>query len=339
MAQATNTQLTLRTPKQRAVSSLTGRRPVGRTARWSWRVGSIFGIDLYVHATFLILLGWVAFSHLAQGHGLRVAIEGLALILAVFGVVVLHELGHALTAKRFGIRTRDIMLLPIGGIASLERMPEKPTQELLVAFAGPAVNVVLALGLAGLIVLTGGTLEPASMHVVGGPFLTKLMWINVSLAVFNLMPAFPMDGGRVLRAALAFRMDYTRATEVAARIGQAMALLFGIIGLLANPMLLLIAFFVWMGAQQESALVQLKYALSGVPIRSAMITEFRSLGPAEPLSRASELMLAGFQHDFPVIDDGKLVGILTRDDIVKGLAEADLIGDGVWGAEPSPRRY
>lgn len=297
-----------------------GDRGRGST-HWSWRIGSLCGIDVFVHATFLILLAWVAFSHIAQGHGLSPAVDGLALVLAIFGVVVLHELGHALTARRFGIRTRDITLFPFGGIASLERMPEQPTQELLVALAGPAVNLALAAALGAILAATGGALEMGDMHLVGGSFLTKLVWINLSLAVFNLLPAFPMDGGRVLRALLAFRLPYARATELAATIGQGMALVFGILGLFTNPMLLIIAFFVWMGAQQESSLVQVRSALAGLSIESAMITDFKTIAPTEPLARAAEVVLAGFQHDFPVVDDGRLVGVLTRDDIMKGLAD------------------
>jgi Zn-dependent protease/CBS domain-containing protein len=246
---------------------------------------------------------------------------GVALILAVFGIVVLHELGHALTARRFGIRTREITLLPFGGVAALERMPDKPVQELLVTLAGPAVNVALALALGLVVVASGGTLSPQDLHVASGPFLTKLVWINVSLALFNLLPAFPMDGGRVLRALLAFRLPYARATALAARTGQVMALILGAIGLFASPMLLVIAVFVWMGARQESTAAQVKSALAEVPIRSAMITEFRTLSADEPLSHAAELIIAGFQHEFPVLDDGKVVGVLTRDDVVKGLAE------------------
>ncbi len=292
-----------------------------RPLRWVWRLGSIFGIEVNIHATFLILLGWVALSHLVAGHGLRVAFDGVALILAIFGIVVLHELGHALMARRFAIRTRDITLLPIGGVARLDRIPEQPMQELLVALAGPAVNVVLACAIADVIMLSGGSFDPADMQLVGGAFLTKLFWANVSLAIFNLLPAFPMDGGRVLRAALAFRMEHARATEVAARIGQGMAFLFGILGLFTNPMLLLIAFFVWVGAQQESSLVHVKAALQGLPVRSAMVTEFDTLAPSEPLGRAAELMLAGFQHDFPVVVGRRPIGVLTRDDIVRGLAD------------------
>lgn len=289
--------------------------------RWSWRVGALFGIDVYVHATFFLLLGWIVLSHFAQGHSLSLALEGLALVLAVFGVVVLHELGHALTARRFGIRTRDITLLPIGGVASLERLPEKPGQELLVAIAGPLVNLVLALIFGALALVYGAPADAESVRVVGGSFLTKLMWINVSLAGFNLLPAFPMDGGRILRALLAFRLDYARATDLAARLGQGMALLFGVLGFLFNPMLVLIAFFVWMGAQQESSLVRFQAVLRGIPIQSAMITDFRTLSRADPLSRAAELIIAGFQHDFPVIEEGRIVGVLTRGDLVRGLAQ------------------
>jgi Zn-dependent protease/CBS domain-containing protein len=288
------------------------------TRRWAWKIGRIFGIDIYIHATFVMLLGWVAFSHIAGGAA--AVSRGLALVVAVFGIVVLHELGHALVAKRFGVRTRDITLLPIGGVSRFERMPEKPIEELLVAAAGPAVNVVLALLLWGGLAIAGASTSPAGIGVVGGPFLTKLMWVNVSLAAFNLLPAFPMDGGRVVRAGLALKMDYVRATEIAARLGQGMALLLGLVGLFFNPILLFIALFVWMGAQQESTVVGLKKALSGVPIASAMVTEFRVLSPSDRLSSAAEFIVAGFQHDFPVVDGKQLVGVLTRGDVVRGLS-------------------
>jgi len=288
--------------------------------KWSWRIGRLAGIDVYMHVTFVILLVWVAASHYLPNHSLSDMVNGLVFVTALFGIVVLHELGHALTARRFGIRTRDINLLPIGGVARLERMPEEPRQELLVALAGPAVNVVLA-ALLLMVLLPAAALSTASeLHLVGGPFLSKLLWINVALAGFNLIPAFPMDGGRVLRAGLAMRMDYVRATQLAASVGQGLAFVFGFIGLFSNPFLVFIALFVWMGAADEASMVQMKSALGGIPVSRAMVTDFRTLSADAPLQEATDLVLAGFQQDFPVLDDGRLVGVLTRSDLLKHLA-------------------
>src|SRR5579864_4120007 len=167
---------------------------------WSWHLGRLFGIEVRLHATFLVFLAWVALSHLIRGHAIGTAAAGVAYVLAVFAIIVLHELGHALTARRFGIATRDITLLPIGGVARLERMPTKPSQEFLVAIAGPAVNFALALLLFAGVVAMGTIEDAAHWTLVGGPLLAKLMWTNVALGAFNLIPAFPMDGGRVLRA-------------------------------------------------------------------------------------------------------------------------------------------
>ncbi len=293
---------------------------------WSWKLGRVAGIDVYVHATFLILLAWVGVAHYLERQRVADAASGIVFILALFAIIVLHELGHALTARHYGIRTRDITLLPIGGLARLERMPDDPRQELLVALAGPAVNVVLALALAAVVS------PPALMTAwsdgpwVGGDFLVKLFWVNVSLAVFNLVPAFPMDGGRALRAVLAMRMDYVRATRIAAHVGQALALLFGLVGLFKNPFLVFIALFVWMGAAAEANMVQAKSALAGVPVSRLMITDFQTLAPTDTLRRATEHVLAGFQHDFPVRDGDRVVGLLTLGDLVKGLAQTGADG-------------
>lgn len=287
----------------------------------SWRIGRIAGIDVHLHFTFLLLLGWVAVSHYLQRQSWSDALGGLGFTLSLFTIVVLHELGHALTARRFGIRTRDITLLPIGGVARLERIPEKPKQELLVALAGPAVNVALA-GLLFGVLLVGAELSTAKeFKLIGGHFLSNLMWVNVSLAVFNLLPAFPMDGGRVLRAVLAMRMDYVRATNIAASIGQGMAWVFGFIGLFTNPFLMFIALFVWIGAAQEASQAQMKSALAGLPVSRVMMTDFRVLGPGDTLARAVEHILAGCQQDFPVVDGGRVVGVLTRADLLTGLAK------------------
>ena len=290
--------------------------------KWSWKVGSVAGIDLYVHATFFLLIAWVGITYWLAG-GSAAALDGIAFILALFACVVLHELGHALTARRYGIPTRDITLLPIGGVSRLERIPDKPRQEVWVSLAGPAVNVVIAAALYVWLLLSH-TLRPVSvLSMAGSTFLERLLLVNVSLAVFNLLPAFPMDGGRVLRALLALRMDYVRATQVAAHVGQAMALVFGLLGLFTNPFLIFIALFVWIGAAQEASMVQMRTALSGIPVSRAMLTDFRSVAPDDPAQRVLELILAGSQQDFPVVDGGKggrLAGVLLRSDVLKALA-------------------
>ena len=287
--------------------------------RWTWKLGSAFGIAIYLHATFVLLLAWVAISHLGAGHDAAIALQGVLLVTSVFAIVVLHELGHALVARRFGIATRDITLYPIGGIARLERMPERPAQELLVAIAGPAVNGVLALAIYVGLRLAGAGANGDPL-TVGGSFAVQLMWINISLGLFNLLPAFPMDGGRILRAALAFRIDRTRATVLAARIGRGIAVVLGAIGLLWNPMLAVIAVFVWMSAGHEAAIESAKAALRGVSVADAMVVEVQTLSPDTKLGTAAARLATGFQHDFPVIEAGRVVGVLTRDDLLRGLA-------------------
>jgi Zn-dependent protease/CBS domain-containing protein len=287
----------------------------------SWRIGRLAGIDVYVHFTFLILLAWVVGAHYMAHGSVAEALFGALFILALFSIVVLHELGHALAARRYGIATRDIILLPIGGVARLERMPDDPKQELVVALAGPAVNVVLATGIFVGLQLGPGLSSPREAATIGGAFLSQLFYVNVTLALFNLLPAFPMDGGRVLRALLAMRMDYMRATQVAATVGQAMAVLFFFGGLFgSNPMLMFIGLFVWLGATQESSFTQMRAAMSGIPVMRAMITDFYILHPDDSLDKAVRYMTAGFQHDFPVVEDGRLVGILTRNDVATALA-------------------
>jgi len=291
--------------------------------RWSWKIGRLAGINVYMHATFLLLILFIVVAYWAEGHNAAMAVGGVAFVLAIFGCIVLHELGHALTARRYGIQTRDIILLPIGGVARLERMPDDPHQELLVALAGPAVNVLIAVALYAVLAAFGGAPSLKSIEDVrwvGGNFLNKLMVVNLWLVGFNILPAFPMDGGRVLRALLATRMEYTRATHVAAQIGQGMAFIFGFIGLLYDPFLLFIALFVWMGATEEAAMVTTRTSLGGIPVQRVMVKEFRTLGADDPLSAAVDHILDGWQHDFPVVWGDHILGILTREDVVKTLA-------------------
>jgi Zn-dependent protease/predicted transcriptional regulator len=288
--------------------------------KWSWKLGEVADIGVRIHATFLLLIAWIALLHWMEERSLALVLEGVGFVLALFACVLLHELAHALTAKRYGIKTRDITLLPIGGMAQLERIPDEPKQEIWVTLAGSAVNVVIALALFAWLQITGG-LEPLDkLSVTGGSFLMRLMAVNVFLVAFNMLPAFPMDGGRVLRALLAMRMEHTKATQIAASLGQGLAFLFGFIGLLANPILLFIALFVWIGAAQEASMVQIRSALAGIPVARAMLTDFRSLTARDLLSRAVELILAGSQQDFPVVENGRVVGVLTRGDLLIALA-------------------
>jgi stage IV sporulation protein FB len=289
---------------------------------WSLPIFRVAGIQLRIHVTFVLLIAWLAFGYYAQG-GSPAAAEGVIFVLLLFLCVVLHEFGHALAAKAFGINTPDITLLPIGGVARLERMPEEPKQELLIAVAGPAVNVVIALGL----FVAGGSfinpfINPAAPERVG--LVSQLLIINVLLVAFNLLPAFPMDGGRVLRALLATRMSYARATQIAATVGQGFAFIFGFIGLIWNPFLIFIALFVYIGASQEAALAQMKDVSRRFPVSSAMVREFRTLPENATLEEAVDALLATSQHDFPVVDEtGNVAGVLTRHDLIAALRKND----------------
>src|SRR5882762_9287492 len=242
---------------------------------WSLPIVRIAGIQLRIHITFLLLIAWLALGYYAQGGSAAAAIS-MIFVLLLFPCVVLPEFCHAFAAKAFGINTPDITLLPIGGVARLERMPEEPVQELIIAAAGPLVNVVIALGL----FVAGGfqaLLNPSAVE--GGGLVAQLLTINIMLVLFNLLPAFPMDGGRVLRALLATRLSYARATQIAANIGQFMAFGLGFVGL-TQPnmhMLVLIAVFVFFGAQSESAHAQLKSGFAGLRVHAGMVTQFRTL--------------------------------------------------------------
>jgi Zn-dependent protease/predicted transcriptional regulator len=286
--------------------------------KWSWKIGEFAGIGVYMHATFLILVGWIVLSAYLSGVGLVGAMSSLGYVLALFLCVILHEYGHALTARQYGIMTRDITLLPIGGVARLERMPDNPRHELWVALAGPAVNIVIAAGLF-LILLVISPAQALTLNAIDGSFIQRLFAVNIFLALFNMIPAFPMDGGRVVRALLATRLEYTRATHIAANLGQALALVFGLAGFFTNPLLMFIALFVWIGAAQESNMAQMKYSLGGIPVSKAMLTDFRVLAPFDTLSHAIDMILAGSQQDFPVVENGRVLGILTRNQLIISL--------------------
>jgi Zn-dependent protease len=287
--------------------------------KWSLSLGRWFGIPVYLHFTFLMVLGFLVLTHWLGSRSVTATLAGAGFFAAIFACVLLHEFGHALMARRYGIGTKDITLLPIGGLARLERMPDKPVQELWIAVAGPAVNVAIVAGLAFWLLLTN-TFEPvSSLSATQGSLIERLMMVNGFLVLFNLLPAFPMDGGRVLRSLLAMRMDYAQATSIAGRLGQGMALVFAFLGLFTNPMLLLIALFVWIGAAQEMHAAETRSVLAGVTVGQAMITDYRSLSGDERLEEVARLVLDGSQQDFPVVQEGHITGLLERRHLLDGL--------------------
>ena len=272
-----------------------------------------------MHATFLLLVGFVLWKYYQERGSWSAALLGLGFVLLLFGIVVLHELGHALAARRYGIKTKDITLLPIGGLARLERIPEDPKQELVVALAGPAVNIALALVFFLILLVQAGFAAASNMRGIGQNLFVSLFWVNVFLAGFNLLPAFPMDGGRVLRALLALRINRVRATEIAASVGQIMAVIFAIWGLQSNPMLVLIALFVWLGAEAEAQQARTSAFLRGIPVKSLMATEFKSVETTTRLDQLAPELVSGFQTEFPVLEGERLVGFIGLNDIIRGL--------------------
>lgn len=233
-----------------------------------WKLGTLAGIGVYLHWSFWLLPAWILMSSSRDMAG---AIGSVLFVFAIFGCVVLHELGHALMARHYGIGTRDITLYPIGGVASLERMPRRPSQELAIALAGPAVNVVIAGVLFAIILAIGIGTQGMVFSVVGGSFLVSLMAVNIALVVFNMLPAFPMDGGRVLRAFLAMRVPYLRATEIAVRVGQSVAIVLGVISLFGPTTLLFIALFVFLAAQAELAMARQQEAFGASSVVDAVV--------------------------------------------------------------------
>lgn len=289
--------------------------------KWSLKIARIAGIEIRLHFTFLIFIAWLLGASYLSDRNAAASLAGVGFVLILFLIVLLHELGHAFAAKRYGIRTEDITLLPIGGVARLQRLPDDPKQELVVALAGPAVNVVLAAALYAWLAISTGPQALFTVSVGAGNIVARLIWLNVWLAGFNLLPAFPMDGGRVLRAFLSIRLGRLRATEIAATIGQGMAMLFAFAGFYSNPFLLFIALFVWLGAEGEAQQVKMQTLLGGVKAGDVMATKFRAVSPRHTLGSLAKDLVPGFQSDYPVLDDGKLIGFVGLEDVVKGISE------------------
>jgi Zn-dependent protease/CBS domain-containing protein len=286
---------------------------------WSLNIGRVAGTVVRIHLTFLLFLAWIFAASYAQG-GAAAAVDSLLFLLLLFLCVLLHEFGHIFTARAFGVPTPYVTLLPIGGVAQLERIPEEPGQEFLIAIAGPLVNVAIA---TLLVLFAGANLHMAAATAMDNmkiPLLDRLAAVNLFLALFNLIPAFPMDGGRVLRAALATRFGYVRATEIAAAIGQVVAFALGFIGLMANPILIFIAIFVYLAASSEAHMVALRAASRGVPVSHAMVTRFVTLPPDAHLDQAVQTLLQTGQGEFPVVDSAsKPVGVLGRGDLIRAI--------------------
>ncbi|MFI5387008.1 MAG: site-2 protease family protein [Fimbriimonadales bacterium] len=294
--------------------------------KWSLKVARVAGINVYVHATFLILLIWIAAGQYLSHETTSAMLGMIGFVLLLFAIIVLHELGHALAARRYGIETQDITLLPIGGVARLNKIPEDPKQELVVAFAGPLVNLVIAAGLFIGLAVSSGLSSVLHASLEGGNLIASLLVLNVWLAFFNLLPAFPMDGGRVFRALLGLKLSRVRATEIAVGVGHAMALIFGAVGLFGlfgyyNPFLVFIALFIWVGADGELQQVRMHAYLHGIPVSEVMARQFDSLPAVTPLEDLARAIVPGFQRDFPVYGGDRLIGFIGVDDVVRGLSE------------------
>jgi stage IV sporulation protein FB len=288
---------------------------------WSVNIGRIAGTAVRIHVTFILFLVWIFAASWYAG-GAQAAWSSLTFMILLFACVLAHEFGHIFMARRFGVPTPDVTLLPIGGVARLERIPEKPSEELLIALAGPAVNVVIALGL---VTFANADLQPQSLAAMESTrisMIDRLAVVNLFLAIFNMIPAFPMDGGRVLRALLAIRLGHVRATEIAAAIGQFVAFGLGFLGLFGNPLLIFIAIFVYLAASSEAQLVAMRAMSRDVPVSAAMMTQIARLSPADHINEAVDTLLKTSQSEFPVADeDGRLVGVLGRADMIRAIKE------------------
>ncbi len=289
----------------------------------SYKIGEIAGIGIYMHWSFSLLIAYIIFINYKSGNSPIQIAWTVLFILSIFATVVLHELGHAIAAKNFNIKTKDITLLPIGGIARLESLPEKPKEELIVAIAGPLVNVTLAI-LTGFFINFPDNPEELTLQLSKGinahTFFLNFYLVNIFLAIFNMLPAFPMDGGRVLRALLGFKYEKHIATRIAARIGQFLALGFMILGFFVNPFLIFIGIFVIMGAQMEAEYTQSKFVLKGFRVRDVLMKQYQTIDADEPLKTAVTLLLDSQSKNFLITKDNEAIGTLNRDQIIMGLS-------------------
>ncbi len=288
--------------------------------KWSFEVARLFGIPLRVHITFLLLLLFVAMGAERAGEA-GTALYGVVTILFVFACVVLHELAHSLMARHYGVNVRAIVLLPIGGVSQMEEMPEDPKEEIKVSLAGPLTSLTLALAFYLFASAAGQHFSGKGFSIFGPQLLAKLFWINLALGIFNILPAFPMDGGRVLRGILATRMSYTKATRLAVEIGQGLAVIMFFYGIWYSWWLALIAIFIYLGAEGEEHATMIRAALRDIPVTRAMLTRIETVSPSDSLRSVVEKACHGLQADFPVMEGDHLVGILPKEVIFPAIHE------------------
>lgn len=290
----------------------------------SIKIGRIAGINIFIHWTFAILIAYIIFSNYSAGKSSTQVVWTIIFVCSIFVTIFLHELGHALAAKRYNIKTRDITLLPIGGLARLETIPEKPIEELVVAIAGPLVNVGLAI-ITGLLITFPGEAEMKAQllsGINGENFFLNFFIINLWLAFFNLIPAFPMDGGRVFRAILAMNMQRHLATALAARIGQLLAVGFVFAGFFSNPFLIFIGLFIILGAQAETENTRIGFFLRGHMVRDIVMTNFETIDENETIKVSVQKLLNGQGKDFLVLKNGSPSGTLNRAGIIEALSRS-----------------
>ena len=288
----------------------------------SFKLGSIAGIGIFIHWSFTLLIAYIVYSNYRAGHNAEQIMWAVIFILSIFVTVFLHELGHALAAKKYNIKTKDITILPIGGLARLERIPEKPKEELIVAIAGPAVNIALAL-ITGLFI-TLPEIKELTIQLSGGVnqsnFFLNFFIVNIWLAIFNLIPAFPMDGGRVLRAILSMKVERHIATKIAARIGQLLAVGFIFLGFYSNPFLIFIGLFIILGAQGEVEMTKVGFMLRGIFVKDIVMKHYETIDENDIVENAVKQLLNGQCKNFLVTSQNNPVGSLSRDEIIEALS-------------------
>jgi len=286
--------------------------------RWSFQIGKVFGIPIRVHITFFLLLIFIGFYG-SRLQGAQSGLYGMLSVVLIFLCVVIHEIAHSLVARSYGVKVKDIVLLPIGGVSEMEELPQKPKQEIYVAIAGPVTSIFLAFIFYLAFLLLYPEMKTFKFSIFQGNLLLNLFIINFLLALFNLLPVFPMDGGRVLRGILGLKMEFLKATKIAVGIGEAFAIFFFFFGLFFNPWLALIAIFIYLGAEGEKKATELRVAIADVPVKVAMLTNVEAITPDITLGKVLEKICHGLQQDFPIIEGEKVLGILTRGKIFSAL--------------------